>query len=201
MKKVIKNVLHFWYVYVLLIAAATIGTIYYCDFINRPKAEKTISLFVSSYSLNNNKLYDFLKEKSPSYLREINISFANPKSPEFEYQIVNKGLNKADMFILPKSYVFDSLVEKQFASLNQDVLNNYFIYETDSYGKGIVMHKVGQQDNDLFTFVNTDYPDEEYYLYYRVNSIHIKGLNDAKFDTALMFTKELLNYGQKEHVF
>lgn len=195
MKKIFRNILHFWYVYVLLIAAASLGTIYYCDFINRPQEEKTISLFISSYSLNNNKLYDFLKEKSPSYLREINISFVNPKSADFEYQIVNKGLNKADIFILPQSYVFDNLVEKQFAPLNKDVLNSYFTYETDSYGKGIVMHKIGQNDNDLYTFVNNSYPDEEYYLYYRVNSIHIKGLTDTKCDTALMFTKELLNYG------
>lgn len=195
MKRVIKNVLRFWYVYVLLAVTATLSTIYYCNFINRPKEEKTISLFVSSYTLDNNKLYDFLKEKSPSYLREINISYVNPKSADFEYQIVNKGLNKADIFILPKSYVFDSLVEKQFASLNQDVLNNYFTYETDEYGKGITIHKIGQPDNDLYTFVNNNYPDEEYYLYYRVNSVHIKGLTDAKYDTALMFTKELLNYG------
>lgn len=195
MKKIVKNILHFWYVYLLLVVAATLSTIYYCDFINRPKAEKTISLFVSSYSLNSNKLYDFLLEKSPSYLREINISFVNPKTADFEYQIVNKGLNKADIFILPKSYVFDSLVEKQFAALNADVLNQYFSYETDSYGKGIVMHKIGQEDNDLYTFKNSDYPDEDYYLYYRVNSVHIKGLNESKYDTALMFTKELLNYG------
>ena len=194
-KQIIKNILRFWYAYVTLIAVATLSTIYYCNYINRPKQEKTISLFVSSYSLNSNKLYDFLKEKSPSYLREINISFVNPKSADFEYQIVNKGLNKADIFILPKSYIFDSLVEKQFASLNQDVLNNYFTYETDSYGKGIVIHKPGQEDNDLYTFRNSDYPDEDYYLYYRVNSIHIKGLNDSNYDTALMFTKELLNYG------
>ena len=42
-----------------------------------------------------------------------------------------------------------------------------------------------------------EYEDENYYLFYRVNSKHIKGLNDSKFDTALSFTKELLNYEKK----
>ena len=194
MKKIVKNILHFWYIYLLVIVSVSIGAIYYCDFIDMPRKEETISLFISSYTNDSNKLHSFLKEKSPDYLREINITFVNPKAPEFEYLMVNKGLNKADMFILTESYIFDSLIEKQFSPLNKEVVESYFTYESDESGKGILMHKPGDQDNDLYTFNNETYKDERFYLFYRVNSLHIKGLNDAKVDTALRFTKELLNY-------
>ena len=33
MKKIVKNILHFWYIYLLVIASVSIGAIYYCDFI------------------------------------------------------------------------------------------------------------------------------------------------------------------------
>ena len=194
MKKIVKNILHFWYIYLLVIASVSIGVIYYCDFIDMPRKEETISLFISSYTNDSNKLHSFLKEKSPDYLREINITFVNPKAPEFEYLMVNKGLNKADMFILTESYIFDSLIEKQFSPLNKEVVESYFTYESDESGKGILVHKPGDQDNDLYTFNSETYKDERFYLFYRVNSLHIKGLNDAKVDTALRFTKELLNY-------
>lgn len=190
----LKKVLRFWYIYLISIAVAVIGTIYYCDFINKPRNEATITLFVSSYSQDSEKLNNYLESKAPNYLREINIVMVNPKSTDLDYYMVNKGLNQADIFILPESYLFEELIKNQFASLNNEVLNNYFVYETDSYNKGILIHDIGDIDNDLMTFNNEKYDDEKYYLFYRNNSIHGGKLTNSNYDTSLVFTKALLEY-------
>ena len=190
----VKKALKFWYIYLLSIAIAVIGTIYYCDFINKPRNEATITLFVSSYSLNSEKLNNYLESKSPDYLREINIIMVNPKSTDLDYYMVNKGLNQADIFILPESYLFEELINNQFAELNNEVLSDYFVYETDTYNKGILIHDIGDSDNDLMTFNNDNYEDEKYYLFYRKNSLHGGKLTSSNYDTSLVFTKALLEY-------
>ena len=197
MNRTLKAILKFWYVYLLLIAVSVVGTIYYCDFINMPRNEETISLFICNYSSNNEALFSFLKEKSPDYLREINITSVNPHSSDFDYYMVNKGLNKADIFLLSESRMGKDLLTKQFAELKSDVLSSYFTYESEDLNRGVLYHKKGDSDSTLISIINDKYEDENYYLFYRVNSKHIKGLNDSKFDTALSFTKELLNYEKK----
>ena len=188
-----KHVLRYWYVYLILIAGTVIGTIYYCNFINRPRNEETINLFVASYTQKSEPLYDYLKEKSPEYLREINITMVNPKSADLGYFMVNKGLNKADMFILPESYLFDDLLNNQFAFLNEEVVSSYFTYTADSSNHGILLHDLNEKDNELLEFNNEKYEDEKFYIFYRVNSLHIGGLSSSsKVDTALLFTKYLL---------
>lgn len=190
----IKKVLRFWYIYVLAIIASILGSVYYCHFINQPRNEETITLFIASYSSSADKLNNYLEDNSPSYLREINILMLNPKSSDFDYFMVNRGLNQADIFILPESYLFDSLIENQFASLSQDVLSNYFTYTAEDHNKGILIHDIGQADNDLMTFKSDKYEDEKYYLFFRINSLHIGQLNNGEYDTALLFTKALLSY-------
>lgn len=198
MKSAMKLILKKWYIYLIAIIVAVTGSIYYCNFINMPRNEETISIFLSSYSSNNEKLFTFLKEKSPSYLREVSILSISPKSPDFDYFMVNKGLNKADIFILHESYLFDELIKKQFASLNNEVVANYFNYSSDSSNKGILIHEKNGDDHGLITFKSTNYEDENFYMFFRINSLHIKGLYEkAKVDTALLFAKELLNYEEK----
>ena len=175
----IKKVLRFWYIYVLAIIASILGSAYYCHFINQPRNEETITLFIASYSSSTDKLNNYLKDNSPSYLREINILMLNPKSSDFDYFMVNRGLNQADIFILPESYLFDSLIENQFASLNQDVLSNYFTYTAEDHNKGILIHNIGQADNDLMAFKSDKYEDEKYYLFFRINSLNICQLNNG----------------------
>lgn len=194
MKIKIKHLLRYWYVYLLLIASSVIGTIYYCDFINKPRNEETINLFVASYTQKSEPLYEYLKEKSPKYLREINITMTNPKSADFGYFMVNKGLNKADIFILPESYLFDDLLNNQFATLNEEVINPYYTYKPDSSNHGVLLHDIGNSDNNLLQFKSEKYEDEKFYIFYRVNSLHIGGLNNkSKADTAFLFTKYLLD--------
>ena len=194
MKSKMKHLLRFWYVYLFIIASSVVATIYYCNFINRPKNEETINLFIASYTSKSEPIYDFLKEKSPGFLREINITLTNPKSADFGYFIVNKGLNKADIFILPESYLFDDLLNNQFALLNEETTSSYFNYTADSSNHGVLLHDVGGEDNNLLQFRSEQYEDEKFYIFYRVNSLHIGALNpDSKADTALLFTKYLLN--------
>ena len=72
---------------------------------------------------------------------------------------------------------------------------------SDQYNKGILIHDIGDADNDLITFTNENYEDEKYYLFYRMNSFHIGKLNNGSYDTALQFTKLLLNYEEKRFIF
>lgn len=194
MNKSFKKLLRFWYIYLISIVVAVTGTVYWCNFINRPKNEATISLFVATFQNNSTKLDDFLKNKSPEYLREINITTVNPKTTDYDYFMVNKGLNVADIFILGESKIYKELAENQFAPLKKEYLNTYFNYETEQYSRGILIHKAGEKDNDLFKFKDEKDEDENYYLFYRINSLHIGELNNSIYDTAIRFTKELLNY-------
>ena len=194
MNSKIKSLLKYWYVYVLVTAASVVGTLYYCDLINRPKNEETINLFVASYTSKTEPLYNYLKDRKPDYLREINITMTNPKSADFGYFMVNKGLNRADIFILPESYLFDDLLNEQFALLKEDVVGPYFDYTTDESNHGVLLHDVGDKDNDLIKFNDDRYEDERFYIFYRINSLHIKGLNEkAIVDTSFLFTKYLLD--------
>ena len=60
MKNKIRKALRFWYIYLIVVVASVVGTFYYVDFINRPKNEETITLFVSSYSQNSDNLQKYL---------------------------------------------------------------------------------------------------------------------------------------------
>ncbi len=193
----IKKYLKHWYVYLISIAVAVVGSIYWCNFINRPKGRETITVFVATYDQNTSKLYNFLSANSPSYIREINITAISPKSPDFNYFLVNYGLGKADIFILHQSYVYEELATKQFASMKQEVLNEYFTYETETYNRGVLLHEKGEDNNDIIQYTSSKYEDENFYAFYRKNSDHIGKLNKSSSDTALLYTKALLEHGKE----
>lgn len=189
MNKILLALKKHWYVYLLAIIVATSLSIYWCNFVTRPVDEQTITLFIGSYSLDKEALSNKLNEVKPDYLKEINIVSVKTGSSDFGYYFVNNGLNKADIFVLPESYVTEDMMNKQFATLNSSYLTTYFEYESDSSNHGINIHKVGQEDKEIFTFTEEGKTDENYYLFFRTNSIHIGEMSNSNFDTAIKFAK------------
>lgn len=191
---IFKTVLKKWYLYVIAIGLSIFGCSYYVNFINMPRNEQTISLFISSYTSDTSKVKKYLESKSPSYLREIDITNIQPDSSNLEYFFVNKGLNRADIFILHESLLTKELLENQFAMLDNDYLSNYFSYESEATNHGIVVHKKDGEDHKLITFKKDGKDDQNFYLFFRINSLHIGKLNNSNYDTAINLTKAILEY-------
>ena len=186
MNKILSKILKNWYIYLLTGAVTVIASCYYIDFANKPRNEETLYIFSATYTKNTIEFKNNLLERSPSYLREITIFNVYPDISNFSYYLANQGLNRADIFILPTSVLFDELLEKQFLKLDQNVLKQYFSATLDASEHGVLLHKKGSGNNGLLTF-STETSDEDYYVFYRKNSLHA-----VDYDTSFKLTKELL---------
>jgi len=194
MKKIIKTVFHRWYLYIIAIVVSSFVCSYYINFINMPRNEETISFFISSYTGDTNKINSYLKSKSPSYLREINITNVKPTASDFSYFFFYKGLNNADVFILHESFLTDEIITNQFATLDATYLSKFFVYTPDKTNHGILIHEKDGKDHGLLTFKSSQENDENFYIFYRINSLHIGKMNNSSFTTAFTLTKALLEY-------
>ena len=191
MKQVLKKILKKWYVYVVGVILASVVSVYFVHFVSMPRNEATISIFLASNNETKKKVFDILDDVKPSYLREIDITNVEPNNTEFGYYFAQKGLNKADIFVLPESKLTDEMLSKQFATLDQEYLSTYFTYTSEQTNHGILLHEKDKEDT-LFNL--KEELEENYYIFFRKNSIHCGNLNNSNFDTSIIFTKALLNY-------
>ena len=191
-KTIFKSIKKRWYVYISTIVVTSFAVSYYVDFANKPRNEETLTIFTSSFNINNSVFRNKLLENSPDYLREVLNFNVSPQDRSFSYYFQNQGLNVADIFILPETVLFDELLQKQFAVLDENYLNNFFTYETEPTNHGILVHKKGDTNNNLLQFTKDSF-DDNYYLFYRINSIHAGMLNNSSYDTSIVLTKYILN--------
>lgn len=191
MKQVLKRVLKKWYIYVVGVILASVVSVYFVHFVSMPRNEATISIFLTSNNETKKKVFDILDDVKPSYLKEIDITNVEANNTEFGYYFAQKGLNKADIFVLPESKLTDEMLSKQFATLDQEYLSTYFTYTSEQTNHGILLHEKDKEDT-LFNL--KEELEENYYIFFRKNSIHCGMLNNSNFDTSIIFTKALLNY-------
>ena len=62
--------------------------------------------------------------------------------------------------------------------------NNKEYYSLDNNDYGILIHKKGEQGDNLITYSLTSETDENYYIFFYWKSIHIGSLNETTYSTA-----------------
>ena len=195
MKSFFSRLLKRWYAYIIAIFFGTTLSCLYVDVTGQHRAEETITFFVSTYSTDDSKARAALTKDAPSYLKEVNLVNIPLSESNWEYYFVNRGLNHADVFVLPESRLTSAMLTEQFALLKPEVLSSYFSYEAEETGHGIYLHHKGENKPSPFLFTSEERKDENFYVLFRKNSIHIGGLYaKSSHDTALTMVKHWIDY-------
>ena len=197
MNKTIKNINSKWYLFALAAIVCPISAIYFVDLVNMPRNEETLTVFIASCSLENGNLVELLKENKPDYLRQINVN-SRLINDEYYETYLTANLLSADMFILPESKATSLEVGNYFAPIEEATMERYVLapsyYQEKDVHYGIRLHaKGGTLSNAYFTYSLSEQTDEDYYIFFNVNSMHIGDLSHEKYDTALIFSEVLID--------
>lgn len=188
-KTFFKKLFNKWYIYLPVIIVSAFTVNYYCDFITMPRGSETISVFMATENVIHDALRHYFLRSSPSYLRNVEISFINPSDSMYNEYFAKRGLNHADIFVLPTAKVSEELTTKQFIELDKNYVDSYIECEFDESGTGVLLHR---KEDESKQFI--EYGQDDYYIYFRKNSIHLGSMNNSKVNTALLITKALIQY-------
>ncbi len=192
MNRIFAKIKSWWYLYLIALVALPLGTCYLTYLVNLPRNEETITLFIASCQSSTKGLYEELMKNRPDYLREINIRSYVYYEDTFSTYYSYFGRGDADIVILPESKIASASVTSYYKKWSEDMIDSssaYYSVESglDVYGK--LIHKKGE-DNSYISYKDDEH-DENYYLFYGKNSLHLGPLSNSKWNTALLFAKIL----------
>ena len=199
MKRIIKNILHHWYLYVFASVSTTAVVVMTTNAINRPINEETISIFVGSCGSSNTKLYNKLLEDKPSYLRQIRINSAVYFNSDFGYLYTAFGKGESDLVIIPESVIVDDVVKYYYTPLNESYMNSklgevtYYTPSDMDTPYGVLIRTKGDTSSNLIAYSNETH-DENYYAFLYKKSFHAGENNKVEHDTAIKFIETIKNY-------
>ena len=189
MNKVFKRIKEWWYLYLVALILLPIGVSYLTYMINLPRNEETISIFIASCGSDVKKLREALEKEKPQYLRQISIKSYVYSDHDFSTYYNYFGCQDVDIVVLPESKISSDVVLSNYKKLETDLDSGATYYYPEGasspYGKRI--HKQGEE-NGLITYKDETH-DEDYYLFYGKDSLHLGAMSDTKWDTALTFAK------------
>ena len=199
MKKAFKIFIHNWYAYLLSLIAFTFILNYVVDFIDMPRNEETFTIFVASQEYELPKLAEKLAENKPSYLRQLVVASTNINDEvHYNKTFLVYGMDNSDVVILPKSKIDDTKVMRYYASFTDEYIStyiessSYYVCEEDNRNYGMLVHSVGQDNNDLITYSTEEF-DEDYYAFFIKKSKHIGELNHTDYVTAFTYVNIIKN--------
>lgn len=200
-KNVFHNVIKNWYLYLIAIIASTLCMVLLTNFINKPRNEETISLFVASTSLKSGTLNQELSKNKPSYLREIDTHMAVYYDSDFDYLYTSLGKEVCDLIILPESKLFDNVITYYYCELDTEYVSSYidspqyYISSEESKPYGIKIREKGDISNTIIDFSKETY-DEDYYAFFYKKSLHAGKNNLTAWNTSMEFVKIIKEYKQ-----
>lgn len=178
---------HIW-VYILFGVGCSLLSIYIIDLIDKPRNEETISILVASYDDKCQNFRDEVDKLRPDYLREIQYNTYSLLNENFDKYYSNLAYGLSDIVILPESQIVESKVKDYYAIFTDEIKTTYFnnkeYYSLDNNDYGILIHKKGEQGDNLITYSLTSETDENYYIFFYWKSIHIGSLNETTYSTA-----------------
>ena len=200
MSNFFSKILEKWYLFVvwLLISCTLCFTV--VDLAIKPKNEETISVFIGAYEVNIAALKSDLTEKSPEYLREVNIQAYSILDQYFGMYYQTYGILKADIVIIPESKIREDTAETVYAIIDEDYLKNYQLsselYYINGNNLGIkIFDKESSIENTFITYSNSE-EKEDYYAFISCSSKHGGKLTNSDYDTALKLLEVIYNYGK-----
>lgn len=200
MNNILYKIVEKWYLFIAWLIISCILCITAVDLAIKPKDEETISIFIGAYSVDINGLKNDLTEKSPNYLREVNVQAYSILDQYFAMYYQTYGTIKADIVIIPESKIRDDTAETTYAILDKNYLKNYSLssdlyYINGNYLGIKIFDKELSKDNQFIKYTN-DEIKEDYYAFIKCSSIHAGKLNDSEYDTALIFLEVIYSYGK-----
>lgn len=187
MSKFSANIKKWWYLYLIALLVLPAGCYYLTHLVNLPRSQETITIFIASTNVSTKGLYEALEEAKPTYLREIVIRSYVYYEDSFSTYYSYFGGSDCDIVILPQSKIDASKVASSYKKWSDDLVDpsqDYFSYENAIYGKKI--HSKGEENG--YIAYKDEERDEDYYLFYGKDSIHLGSLSSSSYDTALLFT-------------
>lgn len=187
MSEFFASVKKWWYLYLIALLAIPSGSYYLTYLVNLPWDQETITIFIASTNVSTKGLYEALEKAKPSYLREIVIRSYVYYEDNFSTYYAYFGGSDCDIVILPESKIVPSKVASSYKKWSDDLIDSskeYYSYENAVYGKKI--H--GKGDENGYIAYKDGERDEDYYLFYGKDSLHLGSFSDSSYDTAFLFT-------------
>ncbi len=189
--KVLKNIFSKFYLYLLwaMIAAMLWGWIF--SFVTNTTPNKKVTVFINTYACSDTDLAVELEKDKPENIKMIKVH-------PFSFSLFDSStFVKGDIYIIKSSEIETYLpsfcpLNEQFRAENP--LYQYY-YAEDGTAWGIKVY-----DAETSTGVATEYltytvegaPQEDYYLFFNADSIHIGALNGSSSDAALTVAENLI---------
>ncbi|MGM9608878.1 MAG: hypothetical protein ACI3XE_01485 [Eubacteriales bacterium] len=189
--KVLKNIFSKFYLYLLwaMIAAMLWGWIF--SFVTNTTPSKKVTVFINTYACSDTDLAVELEKDKPENIKMIKVH-------PFSFSLFDSStFVNGDIYIIKSSEIETYL--PSFCPLNEQFRVENPLYEY-YYGEDGTAWGIKVYDAATSTGVATEYltytvegaPQEDYYLFFNADSIHIGALNGSPSDAALTVAENLI---------
>ncbi|MCQ3034898.1 MAG: hypothetical protein MJ248_01540 [Bacilli bacterium] len=198
MKTRLSTLINKWPLYLIGVASVSIivctGVSIKCS----PKENESIYVFAPTYSFNVSRFVDE-SLKVTDGIRQITVKHADPNTEE-AIRTFGSYYSICDLYIMPSSWVerispiAASFSDEQIKTLLPNV-DGYDFYKEEDKNLGIKIYEKNTNTGvgkDIITYTSEKEENEDYYLLFRNDSIHIGSLNNSQSDNALRIVNNLL---------
>lgn len=142
------------------------------------KEYEKISIFLASYTTDTTAFNQAVEDSTPEYIKEMSLYSFSLKDQSFDYYYSTIALARCDIVIIPESVIEDDTILKTFKKIPEIIENEYFndasFYSIYENHYGLKIHSEGQnKPNSPITYVGDDSQDQNYYVFFNSNSIHV----------------------------
>ena len=180
-------------VYILLMVLSIVLSVSFVTIVSKPRNETTLTIFMGTYTTNIENFKRELEKEKPNYLKEINIRCFSPSSKNYTYAYRSIGLKGADIIALPFSKIDSQTVVDFYAKITNEYIEKYFenydVLTISNSVYGVKIHEKGQANGEFLSFYDVESNDDDYYLFYKKNSLHIGDITSSKYETAFILSK------------
>ena len=151
------KVLSKWYVFLIWLVISFFVSSWIIDLRTNFKDEEVISIFISAYSFDEEKIKEELTKVEVVGIKQVNIKCVQTNNPNYYLSYSTFGVESSDFLILKKNMFGDDAL-KQFYSLEAFNFEYDILYFIDDKPYGIYIHKKdGESTNNNISYEETDY--------------------------------------------
>lgn len=190
----LKHLQRKWHVYILWLLLSFFLWSWIFTFITDTKPSKKVTLFFDTYICNDVDLTLKLEENKPKGARMIKVH-------PFSYAMfMSDTIQDGDIFVVGESKIKDYIVDfcpisdeyvaanrnLEFYTNDEGVAYGVKVYDAQS-GKGCI--------TDYLVYCGEDEENEDYYLFFHKNSLHIKDFNGSSNNWAIEVAENIFYLG------
>lgn len=201
MKQVINKIGKDLWIYIACILVVVFVYSWAFNYLTTIKTEEKITVFIGSCTSTFEK-EDELNQSRPDYLKAVEVRAYALSDSVYDTCLSIFGYETGDILILPESNLNEENIADHYAVISQEyqsIFNNIGWYELDGNVYGIKIHDK-ETHQSLINCLDYGKDDDEqnYYLLFNKNSVHISDLSDASakndMNGAIVIANKLLTY-------